>query len=160
MEHSLYRLKKTKIAFEQQQTVDSKLSWPTFNYFKFHAISHFIQYIGDYGSAVNYDITYSKATHKYLLKAFYNKTNKKEYDLQIWKHNVHHTNIIAMKDVIIFEKAREKEELLGSIVDKTAPAKVAWALSPIYLAGRYKLAISNANLDKANELGLISIKKY
>ena len=47
--------------------------------------------------------------HKYLLKAFYNRTNKKEYDLQIWQYNVCYTNIIAMKDVIIKEKTREKK---------------------------------------------------
>lgn len=64
---------------------------------------------GNYGSAVNYDTAHSEAAHKYLLKAFYNRTNKKEYDAQIRQHNVRHTNIIAMKDVIISEKAKEKE---------------------------------------------------
>lgn len=32
-------------------------------------------------SVVNYNTAYSKAVHKYFLKAFYNKTNKKEYNL-------------------------------------------------------------------------------
>ena len=50
---------------------------------------------------VNYDIAHSKAAHKYLLKMFYNKTNKKKYNLQIGQHNVRHTNIITIKDVII-----------------------------------------------------------
>ena len=84
MEHALYRLEKTKIAFEQYQSIDSKLCQPTFNYPKFHAISQFVLCIQDYGSAVNYDTTHSKAAHKYLLKAFYNRTNKKEYESQIW----------------------------------------------------------------------------
>ncbi len=56
MEHALYRLEKTKIAFEQHRPINSKLCWPTFNYPKFHAISHFVKCIRDYGSAVNYDI--------------------------------------------------------------------------------------------------------
>ena len=112
MEHALYRLEKTKIAFEHHRPINSKLCWPTFNYPKFHAISHFVQCIRDYGSAVNYDTAHSEAAHKYLLKAFYNRTNKKEYNLQIRQHNVCHTNIITMKDVIIEEKAREKEGLL------------------------------------------------
>lgn len=125
IEHALYKLEMTKIAFEQHRPIDSKLCRPIFNYPKFYAISHFVQCIQDYGSAVNYDTTYSKAAHKYLLKAFYNKTNKKKYELQIRKHNVRHTNIITMRDVIILEKAREKKKLLEGLADTTAPAEVA-----------------------------------
>ena len=125
MEHVLYRLEKTKIAFEHHQPINSKLCQPTFNYPKFYAISHFVQYIRDYGSAVNYNTAHSEAAHKYLLKAFYNRMNKKEYDSQIWQHNVRHTNIIAMKDVIIEEKARKKERLSESIADTTAPVEMA-----------------------------------
>ena len=83
MEHALYKLKKTKIAFEQHWPINFKLSQLTFNYPKFHAISHFVQCIRDYGSAVNYHTAHSEAAHKYLLKAFYNRTNQKEYELQI-----------------------------------------------------------------------------
>lgn len=32
---------------------------------------------------INYDIAYNKAIYKYFLKVFYNKTNKKKYNLQI-----------------------------------------------------------------------------
>ena len=125
IEHALYKLEKTKIVFEHYRPIDSKLCGSNFNYPKFHAISHFVQYIWDYGSAVNYNTAYNKAAHKYLLRVFYNRMNKKEYNLQIWQYNVWHTNIIAMKDVIIEEKAREKEGLLESIADTTASAKVA-----------------------------------
>ncbi len=84
MEHALYKLEKTKIAFKQRRLIDSKLCRPTFNYPKFQAISDFVQYIWDYGSMVNYNTTHSKVTHKYFLKAFYNRMNKKEYKSQIW----------------------------------------------------------------------------
>ena len=77
MEHVLYRLEKTKIAFEHHRPIDAKLCRPTFNYAKFHATSHFVQCIWDYGNTVNYDTAHSEAAHKYLLKAFYNRTNKK-----------------------------------------------------------------------------------
>ena len=121
MEHALYRLEKTKIAFEHHRPIDSKLCRPTFNYPKFHAVTHFAQCIRDYGSAVNYDTAHSKAAHKYLLKAFYNKTNKKEYDAQIRQHNVCHTNVIAMKDVIISKKIQEKDgQLVVKNVNKIA----------------------------------------
>ncbi len=47
MEHALYKLEKTKIAFEQHRPIDSKLCRPTFNYPKFYAIRHFVQCIWD-----------------------------------------------------------------------------------------------------------------
>ena len=66
IEHTLYKLEKTKIAFEQYLPIDSKLCQPIFNYPKIYPISYFVQYIWDYGSAVNYNTAYSKAVHKYL----------------------------------------------------------------------------------------------
>ena len=98
--------------------------------------------------------------HKYLLKVFYNRTNKKEYNSQIQQHNVYHANIIAIKDVIIEEKARKKEGLSEGIVNTTMPAEVARASSPVDLTRKYMWVISNANIDAAKKLGLTSIKKY
>ena len=160
IKHTLYKLEKTKIAFEDHRPIDSKLYWPTFNYPKFHAISHFVYCIRDYSSALNYDTAHNKAVHKYLLKAFYNKTNQKEYDLQIRQHNVRHSNIITIKDVINKKKVQEKERLLKDIADITALAEMAWALSLIDFVGKYMWAMSNANLDAVKKLELTSIKKY
>ena len=160
MEYALYKLENTKIPFEHHRLIDSKLCQPTFNYPKLHAISHFIQYIWDYDSAINYNTAHSKMTHKYLLKAFYNRINKKGYNSQIRQHNIRHINIIAMKDVIILEKARKKKMLLESIADTTVQAEMAWVLSLIDLARRYNWAMSNADLDAVKELRLTNIKKY
>ncbi len=65
-----------------------------------------------------------------------------------------------MKNVIISEKAREKEMLPESVADMTAPAEVARVSSPVDLAGRYNWAMSVVDLDAAKELGLTDIKKY
>ena len=65
-----------------------------------------------------------------------------------------------MKDVVIEEKSKEKEELLEGIADTTAPAKMAQASSSIDLAGKYIWAMNNANMDAAKELRLTSIMKY
>lgn len=136
MQHALYILEKIKIVFEQHRPINTKLCRPTFNYPKFHPITYFVQCIWDYGSVVNYDTTHSEAAYKYLLKAFYKRTNQKEYDAQIRQHNVRHTNIIAMKDVIISEKAGEKEgqSVVGNAIKL---AKVAKMSSPIDLDGKY-----------------------
>ena len=45
IEHALYKLEKTKIAFEQYRPINSKLCQPNFNYPKFYAIKHFVQCI-------------------------------------------------------------------------------------------------------------------
>ena len=161
MEHALYRLEKTKIAFKHHRPIDGKLCQPTFNYLKFHATSHFVQCIRDYGSAVNYDTAYSEAAHKYFLKAFYNRTNKKEYDAQIRQHNVRHTNVIAMKDVVTSKKAREKEgQLVVRNADKIAQAEVARTSSPMDLDGKYIWAMSNVDIDAARDLEQTGIRKH
>ena len=98
--------------------------------------------------------------HKYLLKAFYNRMNKKEYKSQIRQHNMRHINIIAMKDVIISEKAREEKMLSEGIVDMTALAEIARVSSSVDFAERYNWAMSNTDLDVAKKLELINIKKY
>lgn len=105
MEHALYSLKKIKITLEYHQPIDSKLCLLMISYPKFYAINEFAQCIRDYSSAVNYNTTHCKIAHKYLLKAFYNITNKKKYNAQIRQNNIYYINIITIKDVIILEKA-------------------------------------------------------
>ena len=96
-----------------------------FNYRKFYAVTHFAQCIRDYGNTINYNIVYSETTHKYLLKAFYNRTNKKKYNAQIQQYNIGHINIITKKDVIISKMSLEKEgQLVIKDVDKIALVEV------------------------------------
>ena len=121
IEHTLYRLDKTKIAFENHRLINVKLFQPTFNYSKFHAITHFVQYIGDYGSGINYDMAYSEVVHKYFLKAFYRRINKKKYESQILEHNIYHTNVIAIQNAILIAKVAvwsvKKKELVIDTFD-------------------------------------------
>lgn len=51
---------------------------------------------------------------------------------------MHNTNIIIIKHVIILEKAREKKLLLENITDIIALAEMAWVLSLINFASKYK----------------------
>ena len=67
-------------------------------------MTNFVKYIRDYGSAINYDMVYNKGFHKYLPKIFYWRTNKKEYESQILKHNICYTNVIAMQNTILMTK--------------------------------------------------------
>lgn len=48
---------------------------------------------------------------------FYNKTNKKEYNLQILQYNIYYTNIILMKNINILKKTKEQKELSMGILN-------------------------------------------
>ena len=77
IDNALYRLHKTKIAFENYCSINAKLFWLTFNYPNFHVMTHFVKCIQDYGSAIKYDIAYSKAVYKYFLRPFIDKPIRK-----------------------------------------------------------------------------------
>lgn len=96
MKYTLYKLNKTKIVFQNHCFIHVKLFRPTFNYLIFYAMIYFVQCILDHKSAINYDIAFNEIAYKYFLKAFYEKTNKKEYELQILEYNICYTNVIAM----------------------------------------------------------------
>lgn len=98
--------------------------------------------------------------HKYNLKTFYNRINKKRYKSQIWQYNIYHTSIIIIKNVITLQKAREEEKLSEDSVNTIVSAKVTQELSLIYIVQKYKSAIGNADIDVTKELGLIEVKKY
>ncbi len=68
-------------------------------------------------------MAHNKAAHKYFFKAFYGQTNKKEYELQILKHNIRHTNVIAMQNTILItkvpvESAKKKSLLLTRLIQR------------------------------------------
>ncbi len=124
MEYALYRLDKTKIMFENHYPINAKLFQPTFNYPKFHTMTDFVKCIRDYGSAINYDTVHSEAVHKYFPQTFYGRTNKKEYELQILKHNIHYTNVIAMQDAILMAKVQDRSAERKQLVVDTPDVEI------------------------------------
>ena len=87
-------------------------------------MTHFVKCIWDYGSAINYDTAYSKIAYQYFFKAFYGQTNKKKYKSQILKHNIRHTNVIAMQDVILMAKLLDKSAKKKQLIVDTPNAEV------------------------------------
>lgn len=61
-------------------------------------------------------MTHNKVADKYLFKAFYKQTNKKEYELQISKHNIYHTNVIALQDIILIAKISDRNVKNNSLL--------------------------------------------
>lgn len=111
---------------------------------------------------VNYNTAYKRAAHKYLLKVFYNKTKKKEYNSKIWQHNICNIIIIVIEDIIIVaKKYRENERLLTiKNITKIVMSEVAKVLSANDLGSKYNWVISNIDIDIVRDLRLLGIIKY
>jgi hypothetical protein len=75
-----------------------------FNIPKLHAITHFPMMVRKFGSADGFDTAMWEACHKYLVKKWYNLTNKRQnYEFQILKLNIRYHNMRAMHDLYIFQ---------------------------------------------------------
>lgn len=102
MDHALYRMDKLKEIFRGFRPVDKDTNQGHFNFPKFHVITHYPEFIRRFGGADGSDTSHPEAAHKYLLKAFYGRTNKREGFLtQILHHNTRRTRMQAMEDVLL-----------------------------------------------------------
>ena len=70
-------------------------------------MTHYTSCIWDFGAADSFDTEHSEAGHKYHVKAFYGRTNKREgYENQICLHNTRWINMIAMEDILFHKQTR------------------------------------------------------
>jgi len=105
LKHALFWINKLKNIFQHLHSVDSNISEKHFNIFKLHIITHYAQHIHQYDNADNIDTEYSEIVHKFLIKIFFNQTNKhKNFQQQLLLHNTHHLNLITMKNLILWNK--------------------------------------------------------
>jgi hypothetical protein len=101
MKHALSIIDMTKGVFHEQRVKDAQGD-AHFNYPKFHAISHYPDFIRKWGAPDGFDSgSMTEAPHKYLLKFFYARTNKDDtYLAQIAQHNTIITKLQAMSCLI------------------------------------------------------------
>lgn len=78
--------------------------------------------------------------------------------MQIWQHNIYHANIIAIKDVIILEKAQKRQSI--NIIDTIMLAKMAEILSLNNFTKKYMLVINNIDINVVKKLGLTNVNKH
>ncbi len=123
-------------------------------------MTHFVKCIYDYGSSINYDTIHSKAAHKYLFRAFYSRTNKKKYELQILKHNIRHTNGIAMQDFILMAKVLDRTAKKKQLVVDMSNAKVTRVYNIINVLLKYNWHLNPTDDEIDMNLGRQSVKKY
>ena len=78
IEQALYRINKMKVAFRALHPLNKSTNEGHFNFLKFHTMTHYTLFIQDFGVADNYNTEHSKVGHKYHMKDFYRRMNKKQ----------------------------------------------------------------------------------
>ncbi len=106
MNNAIYRINVLKKVFKQFRHDEN------FNYLKFHVISHYINFIWRYKNADDFDTSYMKIAHKFLIKDCYDFTNKWEnFQMQILHHNIQWVNMLTMKNIILHDLITFRSEI-------------------------------------------------
>ncbi len=101
LQHVLYRLNIYKKIFRQSRLIVHEIEKNNFNFFKFHVITHYVDFIKKYEIANEYDTFHDKTQHKHMIKKFYCKINKREiFQTQFIKHSKKRIKILALKNKI------------------------------------------------------------
>ena len=89
------------------------------------------------------DLTHFKATYKYLIKAFFNRTNKQkdEFEQQILFYNIQLTNLLAIKDVLDYYVSRNVTQ-----AEKNNRAKVIKSFKSLNLSKWHLNSVKLSNL--------------
>ena len=111
MAKALRRVDKLKAEFADFRPVSKETEEGHFNFSKFHVMSHYTKFIRLYGSADQFDTSHMEAAHKYLVKIFYQRTNKNEnYQDQILWHNTRRINMLAMEDILYHMASQKRSD--------------------------------------------------
>jgi hypothetical protein len=139
LEHALYRLNKLKRAFEANRPMTKDTTEAHFNYPKFHALTHFPEYIKSYGSIDAYSTSPFEHLHRVLVKTYYNRTNKRaDFLKQICDHNIRRTALLAMESLLLQAQTRRQTNAeIRDTIHLTRPTRelhlvkdAQWSLSP------------------------------
>jgi hypothetical protein len=144
LNHALERIDDLKYTLQ----VSSSGKPINFNFPKFHVLSHYTDFIRDYGSLVNHNSSVQENFHKILLKEYYNRTNKQDnYEEQILKHNTRRVNVQAMQGILSFRSTTGTIDENHSSLDSRSNN-----LSPSMDLTGYPL--TDASRTRLEELGL------
>ncbi len=78
LDQTLFRLNAYKKIFRSTRSIEHEIEKNHFNFFKFHAITHYVDFIRKYEIANEYDTFHDEIRHKYMIKEFYHRINKCE----------------------------------------------------------------------------------
>ncbi|MCJ1470389.1 hypothetical protein MMC07_009034 [Pseudocyphellaria aurata] len=90
-----------------------------FDFPKFHVMLHYSDHVRKFGTTDGYDTAHFEANHKFMLKAFYEKTNKREtFQEQLLWHNKQRIKVLAMKDILMASLHTEQRKDLTDLLNE------------------------------------------
>ncbi len=107
---------------------------------------------------INYDTVHSEAAHKYLPKTFYGRTNKKEYESQILKYNIRHTNIIAIQDAMLIAKVLDGSAKRKQLVVDTPNIEVTGVCNVTNVLLKYNWHLNPTDDEAVVDLACEALK--
>ena len=131
MEHALYQMDTLKPAFRKYRINSrDKDEAGHFNFPKFHAITHYPEFIRMYGTTDGVDTSQMEAAHKWIVKGHFSRTNKHaDYQEQIIRHSTRQTNAMAMEELILHGQTKP----LNTAADDRLQANVTKPNRPLNL---------------------------
>ena len=100
LDQALMRINVYKEAFQSCWRSKENLRGQ-FDFPKFHVMSHYFDHVWKFGTTDGYNMAHYKANHKFMLKVFYDKTNKREnFQEQLLWHNWRQIKTLAMKEIM------------------------------------------------------------
>ena len=125
LEQALFRVNSFKDVFRHLRPTDPATEQGHFNFPKFHAITHYTSFIRQYGAADGFDSSHDEARHKYMLKEYFGRTNKRDtFQEQLLFHNERRLNMLAMEDVLLHDDTNQTsmpKNMLDALV--TCPSR-------------------------------------
>ncbi len=117
-----------------------------FNFPKFHAITHYPEFIRMYGTTDGVDTSQMEAAHKWIVKEHFSRTNKHaDYQEQIIRHSTRQTNAMAMEELILHGQTKP----LNTAADDRLQANVTKPNRPLNLVQYgWKTAASRGPNDR------------
>ncbi len=107
MQHAFFQWNKLKKVFWHLWSFNTDTQQKHFNILKFYAMIHYANFIHWYDVVDNVNTKYKKICHRHLIKKFFDCTNKCNTFLnQLIHHNTRHLNLLAMKNVLLYEKTK------------------------------------------------------
>jgi hypothetical protein len=111
LDHALFRFNAYKKIFRHSRLKEHEIEENHFNFSKFHAITHYVDFIKWYEVANEYDTSHDETRHKYMIKKFYFRINKRKiFQTQLIEHNKRRLNILALKDLKRYMKKNPRSK--------------------------------------------------
>ena len=107
MQATLHNIDRLKMIFKNSRPTNKKTERKHFNFSKFHVMTHYVDSIREFESAVEINSFYEKSAYKFTIKNFYTRTNRQfNFNEQILLHNIRRQNILAMNDALLYARSK------------------------------------------------------